>query len=1107
MTEHQIYRSKVLSIAFALFLSLCFVSPSYAVTDTSDDTDENGSYPAVFRKQPSADVTSHKDSEKVRIIVELEEEPLLDTPAVHTFSRTDEFLDSGTARRRETTLFNSIKKVKRRINASDMDIEYNADYSAVMNGFSATTEYGNIDEIRHISGVDNVFVAERHELIEPLLTNSVPTVGGNMMQTNGYSGKGQVVSVIDTGLDMNHEAFKASVDNPKYSKSDITEFIQTRSLTIGKLSPDVLYHGSKIPYTFDYAGNDYNVSGGRSHGTHVAGIVGANSGDEVTGVAPDCQLLIMKVFGDNSSGAYDDDILAALDDSVKLGADVINMSLGSTSGFSTAAGKTMRDVYQRVKDAGIMLVCAAGNDYSSAYKGSNSDLPLASNPDNATVGSPSTYSAALSVASANNSESKDAYFLAGDTRIRYMDSAENDGDSFFSAIRGTYSYVDCGYGSESDVADKTLQGKIALIQRGGEENGEILTFSRKEKNARSAGAEAMIIYDNVKGDLVSMATDHRIPSCFINRENGLKMIAAQDKTIRVDPSFIGQFSDEFSGKMSDFSSWGVTPDLKLKPEITAPGGNIYSTLPGNEYGNMSGTSMASPHIAGASAVMAQYVNVEMDGADMTMEQRRNFIDALMMSTATPVKDEESTPASPRKQGAGMIQMHNASQASAYLTSADGGRPVLSLGDSENGIYNLSFLLKRIKGSKNINYEVNVTAMTEDIQVVGGEKRMAQKPRILDENSISVKAPESVDLKKKDVPMGISLELTSSAREQLDADFPNGIFIEGFVELVPRTGEETVALSIPFVGFYGDWSKSTLFDTTIYEGTSPALTETFISKFDDASGGGYVLGHNVYGSARIYDANKISVPAGDNSFHVTAACTLLRNASSLVFEVIDENGDTVYSEMDTDVRKSTYSAEGFNQAMAPKGWKMKDTWGDEVSEGNYTYRVTGTVAGGKQTLTFPICVDGQLPEIVRSEFSGNYWKVTVRDNHYVQAVGITTGGAPITGWINPNEKKAGAETTVKFDLRDTAFEGLSSAKIALVDYADNQMISDEIPIDKSGIGTEEEPDPRLSKFNKYYRSDPTDNMWTEAKNFDKNDDGMIDIRDFVLNSISPSPQTQ
>ena len=95
-------------------------------------------------------------------------------------------------------------------------------------------------------------------------------------------------------------------------------------------------------------------------------------------------------------------------------------------------------------------------------------------------------------------------------------------------------------------------------------------------------------------------------------------------------------------------------NLKLKPEITAPGGNIYSTIPGGKYSSLSGTSMASPHMAGAAAIMEQYVDNDLEGSNMTQRERTTLINSLMMSTASKVKDDDGNIVSPRKQEAGMV---------------------------------------------------------------------------------------------------------------------------------------------------------------------------------------------------------------------------------------------------------------------------------------------------------------------------------------------------------------------------------------------------------------------------------------------------------------------
>ncbi|HBA03945.1 MAG TPA: hypothetical protein DCW51_08340, partial [Clostridium sp.] len=93
-------------------------------------------------------------------------------------------------------------------------------------------------------------------------------------------------------------------------------------------------------------------------------------------------------------------------------------------------------------EAGINLMCAAGNDYSSSYNSNlGIDLPLVSNPDNSMVGSPSTYNAATSVASINNSKIIGAYILADETKIRYTDANEGTSKEFNSLEGESVEYV------------------------------------------------------------------------------------------------------------------------------------------------------------------------------------------------------------------------------------------------------------------------------------------------------------------------------------------------------------------------------------------------------------------------------------------------------------------------------------------------------------------------------------------------------------------------------------------------------------------------------------------------------------------------------------------
>lgn len=1009
---------------------------------------------SLFQPDPSQQVTAYAPDERVRIVIELEDAPLLDSHKVSQYASVTEFLDSYAAQSTERRLERARKAVKSQLATKLDDVEVRYEYTTVFNGLSVEADYEDLEAIQDMPGVKDAYVSQVYQLIEPVnetkLADSVPAIGGDIVKNTGYTGKGMVVAILDTGLDTSHEAFQNKVNAPKFSEQDIAKKLASDSLRVGNVNVKSIYQSDKIPFAYDYYDDDTNVSGGNSHGTHVAGIVGANSG-QVTGVAPDAQLMIMKIFGDDGSGAYDSDIIAALEDAVVLGADAVNMSLGMTAGFSEAAATKTREVYQRVKNAGISLMCAAGNEYSSSYKSAGgTDLPLASNPDNGAVASPSTYGAALSVASMNNVKATAPYLLVGDRKIRYSDPAETASKQIAS-LNGTYEYIDCGVGATSDFTGKSLSDKVALIQRAGEENGEILSFAQKEKNAKAAGAKAVIIYDNVEGDLVNMATDGSIPAVFISKADGEAMLAASDKHVSFSKSYLSKFQDAYSGKMSDFSSWGVTPDLKLKPEITAPGGDIYSTLPGGLYGSMSGTSMASPHMAGAAVVMAQYITEELGGTDMTQQEITALSNKLLMSTAVPVKNKQGLPYSPRKQGAGLVQLGRATKAKAYLSSAEDGLPKAELGSSTDGSFSFSFQVHNLSAQQ-IKYEVGVTVLTEDTVKQNGKTYMAQSPRRLAADEVTVTTPGTVTLGEKGTAsVDVSIALTAKGKAALKADFPNGVYIDGFVTLTPVNNGDTISLGLPFLGFYGDWSAAPIFDTSVYDADeSPAVYQTMLGLFG-ADGSGYYLGHNLYATDNNrFDKNYIAMSNKTSNYHVTAAMAMLRNADKLTFSVTNESNAKVYEETLTNQSKTYYSSsqQSYHTPMANTGFtgytKSKFSAAKALPEGKYTYSVTATLNGKAETESFPLTIDNQAPEVVKSEVviqnGKRLWKVTVTDNHYVQAVCATLGSTPLTGWYAPNEIVEGAKSVVTFDLSDPALSDLTQAKIGLVDYADNQTVS-------------------------------------------------------------------
>ena len=135
--------------------------------------------------------------------------------------------------------------------------------------------------------------------------------------------------------------------------------------------------------------------------------------------------------------------------------------------------------------------------------------------------------------------------------------------------------------------------------------------------------------------------------------------------------------------MSDFSSWGVPGNLDLKPEIAAPGGNIWSTLTDGTYGSMSGTSMSAPSVTGMAAVVAQYLR-ETGLAEQEGMTVRALSQALLMSTSSPLKQDNGVEYSPRKQGSGFANVYHAVTTPAYLLTdskdVTDGKVKVNLGD-------------------------------------------------------------------------------------------------------------------------------------------------------------------------------------------------------------------------------------------------------------------------------------------------------------------------------------------------------------------------------------------------------------------------------------------
>jgi lactocepin len=214
----------------------------------------------------------------------------------------------------------------------------------------------------------------------------------------------------------------------------------------------------------------------------------------------------------------------------------------------------------------------------------------------------------------------------------------------------------------------------------------------------------------------SLGTGKKIPTCTVSASIGQKFVQNGSGTISLNEEYkAGPF-------MSSFSSWGPTPDLKLKPEITAHGGDILSAVPGGGYEEQSGTSMATPNMAGAVALLRQHIEQTGEFNHLSGVEKTKAITArvnqLLMSTATIAKNDEGNPYSPRKQGAGLASILKATTAEGYITVKNKGvisdKTKIELGDDEEktGVYTMSFNLTNFGEANSKRRTLKVTIPEE-----------------------------------------------------------------------------------------------------------------------------------------------------------------------------------------------------------------------------------------------------------------------------------------------------------------------------------------------------------------------------------------------------------
>ncbi len=1050
-------------LACLLFFAAC-CSPLQAAERSS-----------LFNSEEQAALTADAAATEQTIIVEVDSPGVIARNAHNRSLRT--FMNSADGRSAQALATQARETIQDEVVASTGGV-ITERYDTVLNGFAIRTQATDLETIRNLPGVKRAYLERKWPLVRPLqsltplVNHSGPYIGSAFAHEAGYSGDGQAIAILDTGLDVMHPSFNYIYPhkNPRYTAETIRTLLSQKSFSVGALSSSVLYKNPKVPFAFDYANNDTDVTPTEGHGIHVAGIA-AGYDERICGVAPNAQLFIMKVFPDGGEGAGDAAILAALDDAAKFGVDAINMSLGTPAGFSADADATTNEVYANIRKSNIMLAVAAGNNgQAGEHSPRGTDQPPADAPQNGLVASPSTYESALSVASINNLSVKTSYFMSGEKKIPYVDSQ----DAIFAKLvslqnLSPLTLVPVGEGQEEAYEGKDLQGKVALVRRGGLYKGDNFTFVEKERIAKEHGAVAMIVYDHSVGELPKMVTKALIPSVSISKSHGewlLNEIAAGRDTIVVSGRFYADVEDEFGGRMSNFSSWGPSPELKIKPEITAPGGSIYSAWKKDKYTTLSGTSMASPHLAAASVLLRQRLQSDDRFAALCQadEGLTRVTENLLMSTAAPQKDENDVYYSPRRQGAGLVQLKPALQSTIFLSAADGGRPKAECGMSTNGTCNIKLRVENV-GSAPAVYHIHPVVMSEALANWQDKPTMGLASRVLNADEYTVDGPSEINVPAgSHADVSLQLSLNDAGRAAL-SPFSNGIYIDGFIRLEPTTADAaTPTLSMPFLGFYGDWSQAPILDADLYSGKTATRYASFLA-ISNSSSGEYAmlstLGNNYClkeDDPRKYRADRLSFNSSNKRTEFSPAIGLLRNAGRLSFELRDAENTLLYQNTLNDERKTYYDAS--HNAMLPST-DHKDMLEElDLAEGDYKYTITAVPVGSnrEEKLTYTLNVDNTLPRLVDHKIilvdGKRHLRLHVTDNFFLMGYVVTD---ELKNKLIPEtylpQKIRGETMEILLPLDEGPLAGKKAIRLALLDYASNEFVSD--PISTTGPAEEDD----------------------------------------------------
>jgi minor extracellular serine protease Vpr len=612
------------------------------------------------------------------------------------------------------------------------------------------------------------------------LASAIAQTRANIAQnTLGLTGAGIRVGIIDSGIDIDHPAFGGT------GVPGTTPFPNARIVAGFDFVGDA-YQFPNVP-TPDAVPDD---CGG--HGTHVAGIVGANGGG-LRGVAPDVTFGAYRVFGCTGSTASDI-ILAAMERALADGMNVINQSLGAARQwpqYPTAQAAA------RLAKKGVVMVASIGNNGPG---GNQPDALFA-------AGAPGVADGVIGVASFDNTQVTQTAISVGGTLFGYSQA----GGGGTAPTTGSLPMSRTGTPTTTNDACAalpagSLTGTAVLIRRG------TCGFYNKAINAQNAGAAAVVLYNNAAGVLsptVAVPAGSppgtpavTIPVVMVSAVAGVAvndLIAAGPQTLTWTNQ-LGSTALTTGGLISGFSSFGLAADLSFKPNIGAPGGNIFSSIPLEQGGQglNSGTSMSAPHVAGLAALVLQAIPTAALGRTSAVMGPSSPPPINMMTRLMNTAKPAVWSGNPGlgfldfsfRQGAGMADVVDAVQSTHFVVPAS-----IATGESQAGPRTQRLTIRNDAAAP-------VTFTMGHAPALSSGPNVANAAGTTWVTSTTQNAPATVSFSSPTVTVPAGGRATVDVTIAPNPGIANQSLYGGYVTLTPTTAG--VALRVPYAGFFGDY---------------------------------------------------------------------------------------------------------------------------------------------------------------------------------------------------------------------------------------------------------------------------------------------------------------